>query len=215
MENIIDRDILIRKVKAKLANKEIDGGLKEWLAAGLVAFSSIFGGIDKALGSALDLDQFLAQTSKKVKMNKDIKDHVEVNKSFKSLGGENGVGYFNVKVGPFAVRGDYKGYGDLIQNLKIKIEAPKNTSKDEIEKWKPLAFSLYNDIDQAFFQQKQKDKKEIKSPKKQQHSIKKIVDKQKDNMSDTWEEEKKRNNDMWEEEKKRNDDMLKEMGWNR
>lgn len=210
--NIVDRDIIVKKVKAKLADKEVEGGLKDWIAAGLLAFSSIFGGIDKALGSAQDLDQFLTQTSKKVKMNKDIKDHVEVNKSFKSLGGENGVGYFNVKVGPFSVHGDYKGYGDLLKDLKIKIEAPKNTSKGEIEKWKPLAFALYDDIDQAFFEQKKKDEKKLKNPKKQQDVIQKRLDKHKD-IDDVWESEKKRNDDMWESEKKRNENILKDMGW--
>ena len=162
------REIIIKKVMVKLAQSEVDAGVKDWLAGALMAFSSIFGGVDQALGSAKDLDHFLSETSRKVENHRMLKDNIEVKKTFKSLGVEDGKGTFDVTIGPFNVHGYYVGVEGTLKELKLKVVASKSAPQEEIEKWKDTALEFSKDISDAFDNQNKKDQIEHKKQEKNQ-----------------------------------------------
>lgn len=160
------REIILRKVKAKLIQKEVDAGLKDWFAGVGMSLIALFGGMNKADASAQDLDKYLSGVKTKVekldsiysKYNKSKPGDVKFEKKFnKHYTYENmdhpkriDIGSYNLKLGPFTLTGEYHDLDNGEIGFKSDMKVDRNASPEDIETWSDLANDINYTVKKEF-----------------------------------------------------------------
>jgi len=148
----MDRDVIVAKVLCKLNKTNINAGLKDWLMAAVLSFSTLFGGVSKAMATPKDLDKYLSEQKNKIEKSNKLKEHASVKKQFKDLGKGNGVGSFEVKAGPFTLVGDYYSLDGGMSFKKFKVEqyVDRKASDALIKAWEGAVNSIVEKMEKEY-----------------------------------------------------------------
>jgi ribosome-associated translation inhibitor RaiA len=226
-----DKVRLAKKVCIKLSNKKndlvIEAGFKDWAAGIGMSIVTLFSGIGNASATAKDVYDYIENAENKIKtvVNKHddtyFKENFKVKNKFKSYGLKNGdgLGQFEIKLGPYLVIGAYL---DTVHDrfvFKSRIEEVGNPTSYEEETFREIAEHLEKEINKSFYKMEDKFKKQKKDltenqkeqkEQKEQKVKPESYSQMKNRIQENWKDFSKNRSDKWNEYKKQQENAWKE-----
>lgn len=136
----MQKEILIRKVKTKLAEKEIEAGTKDWIAGVALSLTTLLSGIGEAGATSTDVIRHINKLTKQVERDAKLKDHVKIISNPSNLHNYK----FKVEVGPYSLEGKFS---KDFKSIDLDIKEDSKASEQDIEKWKPFIEKMKKDVE--------------------------------------------------------------------
>jgi hypothetical protein len=120
----MQKEIILRKVKAKLIEKEVEAGAKDWIAGIGLSLISLFGGINKANADIDDVNKYLSKIEPQLKsMEYKYKGEVE----FKKKPGD-----FDLKIGPYNIEVEYSEDDKGLVSYGTELKKDKSADRKSV-----------------------------------------------------------------------------------
>jgi hypothetical protein len=221
-----DKIRVAKKVCIKLSEKDfaIEAGFKDWAAGIGMSIVTLFSGIGNASATAKDVYDYIENAENKIKTVVNENDHTyfkenfKVKNKFKSYGlkSGDGLGQFEIKLGPYLVIGAYLDTPHDRFVFKSKIEEVGNPTSYEEETFREIAEHLQKEINKSFYKMEDKFKKQKKDlvenqkEQKEQKVKPESYSQMKNKIQENWKDFSKNRSNKWNEYKKQQESAWKE-----
>jgi hypothetical protein len=137
----MEKEILIKKVKAKLNQKKInlevvEAGAKDWIAGIALSLTSLLSGIGDAGATSGDVMRYINKINKQVERDSKLKDHVKVSPVNN--------GKFKVEVGPYVMEGKFS---PDFKKVDIDLKTDPKADSEDIKNWKPYVEEISREVE--------------------------------------------------------------------